>query len=206
MVDRANALEGYSEDELAEVSAAVNAAQALLDNPQSATATAVVSALLDLSNAMQALNTSASGDALRADVQATIDFINENILTNVDGLRPAKAQALRDAVEAAQTVLADATASDEALTAANEALTKAAQELWEIVAKDELNAMIDAANSYVSGDYTEESLAVLQDAITEAQAVAANDDATTAEVSDAITSLANAIAGLGKRDAGYFRA
>lgn len=196
MVDRANALEGYSEDELAEVSAAVNAAQALLDNPQSATATAVVSALLDLSNAMQALNTSASGDALRADVQATIDFINENILTNVDGLRPAKVQALRDAVEAAQTVLADANASDEALMAANEAMTKAAQELWEIVAKDELNAMIDAANSYVSGDYTEESLAVLQDAITEAQAVAANDDATTAEVSDAIISLANAIAGL----------
>ena len=43
-----------------------------------------------------------ASDALRADVQATIDFIKENILNNVEGLRPGKVQALKDAVAAAQ--------------------------------------------------------------------------------------------------------
>ena len=58
------------------------------------TTTEVVTVLLDLSEAMQALNTDESTDALREDVQATIDFINENILTNVEGLRPGKVEAL----------------------------------------------------------------------------------------------------------------
>ena len=60
----------------------------------------------------------------------------------------------------------------------------------------ELEALIEAANGYTDGSYTAESIAVLQDAITNAQATANNDDATTAEVTDAIMNLANAIAGL----------
>src|SRR5699024_769739 len=60
----------------------------------------------------------------------------------------------------------------------------------------ELNALIEAANGYLDGDYTAESLEALQAAITAAQAAAINDDATTAEVTDAITNLSSAIAGL----------
>ena len=75
-------------------------------------------------------------------------------------------------------------------------MTKAAQELWQIVSKAELEALIEAANGYTDGSYTAESIAELQDAITNAQATANNDDATTAEVTDAIMNLANAIAGL----------
>ena len=75
-------------------------------------------------------------------------------------------------------------------------MTKAAQELWEIVTKAELEALIEAADGYLDGDYTAESLEALQAAIEAAQAVANNDDATTAEVTEAITNLANAIAGL----------
>ena len=75
-------------------------------------------------------------------------------------------------------------------------MTKAAQELWEIVAKTELNALIEAANGYLDGDYTTESLEALQAAIDAAQAAAINDDATTTEVTDAITNLSSAIAGL----------
>ena len=145
---------------------------------------------------MQALNTDESIDALRADVQATIDFINENILTNVDNVRPGKVDALEAAVEAAQTLVDDPDASADALKAANKAMTKAAQELWQIVSKAELEALIEAANGYTDGSYTAESIAELQDAITNAQATANNDDATTAEVTDAIMNLANAIAGL----------
>ena len=180
MVEKANAL--GSDD--AALQAAIEAAQAVLDE-ETPSATAVVTALLNLSEAMQAVNAGESVDALREDVQATIDFINENILNDTEGLRPAKVQALRDAVKAAQDVVDDPDASADELKAANKAMTKAAQELWEIVTKAELEALIEAANGYL-----------LQAAITAAQTVANNDDATTSEVTDAITDLANAIAGL----------
>ena len=191
MVDKAIAL--GSEDEA--LNAAIEAAQAVLAK-EAPTSAEVVTALLDLSEAMQALNTDESVDALREDVQATIDFIKEHILSNVEGLRPGKVQALKDAVDAAQTLVNDPTATADQLKAANKAMTKAAQELWEIVSKAELDALIEAANGYLDGDYTAESLNALQAAIEAAQAVAINDDATTAEVTEAITNLSNAIAGL----------
>ena len=192
MVDKANAL--GSDDEA--LNNAIETAQALLNDSDNASVTAVVSALLELSEAMQALNMDESIDALRADVQATIDFINENILNNVEGIRPGRVQALKDAVAAAEELLANPDASADELKAVNKAMTKAAQELWEIVTKAELNALIEAVNGYLDGDYTAESLEALQAAIEAAQAVANNDDATTAEVTEAITNLSNAIAGL----------
>ena len=191
MVDKAAAL--GSDDEA--LQAAITAAQAVLDKDVP-TSAEVVSALLDLSEAMQAVNAGESADALREDVQATIDFINENILNDTEGLRPAKVQALRDAVQAAQDAVDDPEADIDQLKAANKAMTKAAQELWEIVTKAELEALIESANGYLDGNYTEESLEALQTAITAAQAVANNDDATTSEVTDAITDLASAIAAL----------
>ena len=193
MVDKAIAL--GSDD--AALNEAITNAQAVLAK-EAPTTTEVVTALLDLSEAMQALNTDESEDALRKDVQATIDFIKENILTNVDNVRPGKVQALKDAVTAAKELLADPDASADALKAANKAMTKAAQELWEIVSKAELDALITAANGYLDGDYTAESLKALQAAIDAAQAVADNDDATTAEVTQAITNLSDAIANLEK--------
>ena len=76
--------------------------------------------------------------------------------------------ALEAAVEAAQTLVDDPDASADALKAANKAMTKAAQELWQIVSKAELEALIEAANGYTDGSYTAESIAELQDAITNA--------------------------------------
>ena len=116
----------------------------------------------------------------------------------MDNVRPGKVQALKDAITAAQDVLDDEEVTADQLKQANRTLTKAAQELWQIVSKNELNEMITAANGYAEGSYTAESIAALQDAITVAQSVADNDDATTAEVTEAITSLADAIASLEK--------
>ena len=197
LVDNANAMrDDYSEEEFADVLAAINEAQALLDDRGNTTPGQMVSATLKLSEAIRDLNAEESVDALRADVQATIDFINEHILNDVEGLRPGKEQALRDAVAAAKNVLADENASADALKAANKAMTKAVHELWEIVAKDELNAMITAGEGYLEGEYTPESIAVLQAAIDAGRTVAANEDATVAEVSGAISAIADAIAGL----------
>ena len=61
VVNKANALE--SDDEA--LNNAIESAQALLDDQDNASVTAVVSALLDLSEAMQALNIDESTDALR---------------------------------------------------------------------------------------------------------------------------------------------
>ena len=181
MVEKANAL--GSDD--AALQAAIEAAQAVL-NEETPSATAVVTALLNLSEAMQAVNAGESVDALREDVQATIDFINENILNDTEGLRPAKVQALRDAVKAAQDVVDDPDASADELKAANKAMTKAAQELWEIVTKAEQEALIESANGYLDGNYTEESLEALQTAITAAQAAM---NATTQEEIDAAAAV-----------------
>ena len=191
MVEKAVAL--GSED--AALNEAIVNAQAVLAK-ETPTTTEVVTALLDLSEAMQALNTDESTDALREDVQATIDFINENILTNVEGLRPGKVEALIDTVEAAQTLVDNPEATADELKAANEAMSKAAQELWEIVSKAELEDMIEAAKSYLSKEYTQASKDALQAAIDAAQAVAINEDATTAEVTGAIMNLSDAIAAL----------
>ena len=191
MLDKAIAL--GSEDEA--LNAAVTNAQAVL-NKEAPSATEVVSALLDLSEAMQALNESTSTDALRADLEASIAFIEENILSNTSDIRPGKLQALLNAIDAAQDVLANEDATADQLKAANKALTKAAQELWEIVTKAELEALIEAAQAYEEAGYTAESYAALQEEIANAKAVAENDDATTAEVTNAITNLANAIASL----------
>ncbi len=197
MVDNANGMrDDYSEEEFADVLAAINEAQALLDDRGNTMPSQMVSAMLNLSEAIRDLGAEESVDALRADVQATIDFINEHILNDVEGLRPGKVQALRDAVAAAKNVLADENASADALKAANKAMTKAVHELWEIVAKDELNAMITAGEGYLEGEYTPESIAVLQAAIDAGRTVAANEDATVAEVSGAISAIADAIAGL----------
>ena len=192
IVDQAEALQN---DELNDLIANANA---LLTDPDNASATALISALLDLSEAMQALNAGESTDALKADLEETIQFINANILPNVDNVRPGKVQALKDAITAAQDVLDDEEATADQLKQANRTLTKAAQELWQIVSKNELNEMITAANGYAEGSYTAESIAALQDAITVAQSVADNDDATTAEVTEAITNLSDAIASLEK--------
>ncbi len=115
MVDKAITL-GAEDEALNE---AIANAQAVLAK-ETPTATEVVSALLDLSEAMQALNIDESTDALRADVQATIDFINENILNNVEGLRPGKLQALKDAVAASEELLASEDATVDELKAAEQ--------------------------------------------------------------------------------------
>ena len=196
-VDNAAALkDDYSEEDFADVQAAITAAQALLDDPGNASSTAVVSAMLDLSQAVSELPEEGSSDKLRENLKATIDYINEHILTNVDNVRPGKVQELKTAVAEAYQVYLDADATDEEIQTAIRTLTEKAQELWEIVSKAELNALIETAEAIEADGYTEMSYRALQAAITAAKTVAANDDATTSEVTTAITDLASAIAGL----------
>ena len=192
VVNKANALQ---EDSLAEL---IAAAQALLDDPANASSTAVVSAMLDLSEAMADLNTDESSDKLREDLLATIDYIEENILPNLDNVRPGKVQELETAIAQAYQVYNNANATDDEIRAAIRTLSEKAQELWEIVSKAELNALIEAAEAIEADGHTAESYEALQAAIAAAKGTAADDNATTSDVTRAITNLSTAIANLEK--------
>ncbi len=176
VVNKANALQ---EDSLAEL---IAAAQALLDDPANASSTAVVSAMLDLSEAMADLNTDESSDKLKEDLLATIDYIEENILPNLDNVRPGKVQELETAIAQAYQVYNNANATDDEIRAAIRTLSEKAQELWEIVSKAELNALIEAAEAIEADGYTAESYEALQAAIAAAKGTAADDNATTSDV------------------------
>ena len=192
VVDKANALQ---EDSLAEL---IANAQALLDDPANASSTAVVSAMLDLSEAMADLNTDESSDKLKEDLLATIDYIEENILPNLDNVRPGKVQELETAIAQAYQVYNNANATDDEIRTAIRTLSEKAQELWEIVSKAELNALIEAAEAIEADGHTAESYEALQAAIAAAKGTAADDNATTSDVTRAITNLSTAIANLEK--------
>ena len=154
--------------------------------------------MLDLSESMADLNTDESSDKLREDLLATIDYIEENILPNLDNVRPGKVQELETAIAQAYQVYNNANATDDEIRAAIRTLSEKAQELWEIVSKAELNALIEAAEAIEADGYTAESYEALQAAIAAAKGTAADDNATTSDVTRAITNLSTAIANLEK--------
>lgn len=189
----------YTSEAFADVDAAIQAANALIADPADASATAVVSATLNISVALQQLNVSQSTDKLKADLEDTIADAKVQVEEAVNG-RPAQIEAVNAAITAGETVLADAKATADDYKEAITNITKAVQELWDIVSKDELNAVIEEAEAITADGYTEDSYNALQNAIIAAKEVAANDDATTTDVTNAITSVLDAIAGLVHED------
>ena len=80
--------------------------------------------MLDLSQAVSELPEEGASDKLRENLKATIDYINEHILTNVDNVRPGKVQELKTAVAEAYQVYLDADATDEEIQTAIRTLTE----------------------------------------------------------------------------------
>ena len=142
MVEKAVAL--GSDD--AVLQAAIETAQALLADAENAASTAVVSALLNLSEAMADLNTGGSSDKLREDLKATIDYINAYVLTNVDNVRPAKVTELKTAVAEAYQVYMNEM-RQRMRSELRSDLERKSPELWLIVSKAELNALIESAEA-----------------------------------------------------------
>lgn len=189
----------YAEEDFAEVDATIQAANALINEPENTSTSDVAEAIVVLSKAVQDLQDAMDIDEWKAYVQGTIDYAKEE-LANAENVRPGQLKKLEEAIAAAEAVVADPEATVEEVKAADAAVTKALQELYEIVNKDELKAVIAEAKKITADGYTAESFQALADAIVAGEAVAANDDATTTEVSNAITAIADAIAGLEKTD------
>ncbi len=104
--------------------------------------------------------------------------------------------AVAEALEAAKAVAADENATQAAADAAKTALQEALDKLVERGNKEELIALIGTTDAYVQDDYTSGTWNTYADALAKAQEVAANTDATQAEIDAAKEALSTAIANL----------
>lgn len=198
LVEECKALESlYSASEFADVKAALVAAEKILaQDPADTASMDVLKATADLLNAKLELQGNTDVDPVMKDLILHIEIANELLAEDLSGIRPGKVQALRDAVAEAQA-LVDASSTDvAAMQTSILKITASMQELMDIVDKTELSNMITIASQYTADGYTSASWDTLQQAITTAQSVAANDDATTDEVKTAYQNLVAAIGGL----------
>ena len=192
--------EQYTPSSLKDLEDAVKAAQAIYDDPD-ADQDKVDEAKKNVEDKMKALKEKAKKDALKLAITAA-----EGDAALVDKYTEESIEKLQKAIDEAKEVLADENASQEKVDAAEKAVKAAQKALVEKetpkpeapVKKDELKAAVEDATKVV-GDteqYTEESLAALQAAIDEANAVLDNPEATQAEIDAAVKAVKEAKAAL----------
>ena len=188
--------EQYTPSSLKDLEDAVKAAQAIYDDPD-ADQNKVNEAKTNVEDKMKALKAKAKKDALKLAITAA-----EGDAALVDKYIEESIEKLQKEIKAAKEVLADENASQEKVDAAEKAVQAAQKSLVEKetpkpeapVKKDELKAAVEDATKVV-GDteqYTEESLAALQAAIDEANAVLDNPEATQAEIDAAVKAVKEA--------------
>ena len=188
--------EQYTPASLKDLEDAVKAAQAIYDDPD-ADQDKVNEAKTNVEDKMKALKARAKKDALKLAITAA-----EGDAALVDKYTEESIEKLQKAIDEAKEVLADENASQEKVDAAEKAVKAAQKALVEKetpkpeapVVKDELKATVKDATEVV-GDtdkYTAESLAALQAAIDEANAVLDNPEATQAEIDAAVKAVKEA--------------
>ena len=175
----------YDEESLAELKAVIEDAKAILADK----------------NATQDQVNGAAGDV----IDAIAKVINDADLTSLQSLLEAvesldadkytseSYQVLADAIAAAKEVLAEQDREDGALAAAYTRLAEAVRGLEMKGNKAALSAVIEKANEILqdASSYVESSISGLSEALSEAQAVYDDDDATAQEVNEATTALTN---------------
>nr|WP_288597386.1 fibronectin type III domain-containing protein [uncultured Mediterraneibacter sp.] len=188
--------EQYTPSSLKDLEDAVKAAQVIYDDPD-ADQNKVNEAKTNVEDKMKALKARAKKDALKLAITAA-----EGDAALVDKYTEESIEKLQKAIKEAKEVLADENASQEEVDAAEKVVKAAQKALVEKetpkpeapVKKDELKAAVEDATKVV-GDteqYTEESLAALQAAIDEANAVLDNPEATQAEIDAAVKAVKEA--------------
>ena len=188
--------EQYTPSSLKDLEDAVKAAQDIYD-ASDADQNKVDEAKTNVEDKMKALKAKAKKDALKLAITAA-----EGDAALVDKYTEESIEKLQKEIKAAKEVLADENASQEKVDAAEKAVQAAQKSLVEKetpkpeapVKKDELKAAVEDATKVV-GDteqYTEESLAALQAAIDEANAVLDNPEATQAEIDAAVKAVKEA--------------
>ena len=179
----------YTEESWAKVADALEAAKAVKADPDAA-AEDMDAALSDLLAAFGGLEYGIQKLHLETAIQAA-----ESILEKAKDY-VADAAALEAAVEAGKTVLADADASQEEVNNAAYAILDELAKLAKKADLTSLESLVEAAKGLLKGNYTEDSLAGLEEAIRQAEAVIATQDRTDSDISDAYADIIDAIISL----------
>ena len=151
---------------------------------------------------MSMLDTVANPDNNPDEVVVVVDktALNEAIAkaeaTDTTGKTEESVAALTAAIEAAKAVAADDAATEEQVADAIAKIEAAIAGLEDEVVTDALKDAVDSVSKFEAGDYTAESWAALTEALKAAQAVLADEDATQAEVDEALAALNAAIESL----------
>ena len=132
------------------------------------------------------------------DVDTRLDILiqkAEELLADSDQYTSASVENLQAALDAAKLVADDRQASDEEINEAYSVLAEAMTSLVRKAEKSELKTVLDKANAILadSDRYVEETIAGLQAAADAAQAVYDKEDASPAEVGEAVKSLVDEI-------------
>ena len=137
--------------------AALDAAKDVYDDGNDALAVDVEKAWQDLYDAMLALSRTADKSSLNA-VLTQANLVMEEIDKYVEG----SGETLRNAIDAAQAVMDDASATQAEVDAAAEALAKVLADLRKIPSKEELLELLSELEQLDLTKYTASSAAVMQ--------------------------------------------
>ena len=185
------ALDNCMEAVVTEFNAALDAAKAMLSNGD-ATQEDINAATKRLLDAMAKVDWK-QGD--KTVLQVAVD-IACTIYENIDLYVEEGKQEFLDALAKGEELLNSGNAWDDEIQAAADALIEAMSNLRMAPNKDILNDMIQNAQGYDLSLYTEKSAAMLRSALSNAQAVAADPNATQEEVDTAAHTLQAALSGL----------
>lgn len=172
-----------------EFKAALQEAQTLLADA-AATQEAVDTSFNRLAAAIQML------DFIKGDKAALRSFVNNVEDTKAELYTSATWSIFAAALENGQAVLADENAFQDEVDRAYDGLVRAYLGLRLVPNKDLLKELINKANSLNAANYTAETWAVMANALEEANATLANENATAKEVEAAKAALSSAIDGL----------
>ena len=185
-VDSAKALDAndYTEGSYADVKDALEAAEAMLADPTSQAE--VNAAAADLQSAVKDL----------VSIAGLRDYCAKHAEYTEDAYTADSYAAYAEAFKAAQAVLENADASQDEVDEALAALTEAVNGLEEKpdveVSKDALQNLYDQYKDTQQGSYTDESYAAFAEALKNAAAVLADENATQADVDNAFNALNSA--------------
>ena len=185
------ALDNTMEAVVTEFNAALQAAKDLLAK-EDATQEELNAAAVRLIQVMNKVDWK-QGDKTILEVAVDVaNSINENLDLYVE----AGKQEFVDALAKAEELLASGNAWQDDIDAATDALIEAMANLRMAPNKDILNDMIDEASGLELSAYTADSAAALNEALANAKAVAADDNATQAQIDTATDTLKAAMSGL----------
>lgn len=177
----------YTQESVEAVRTALEEAQAVFEN-EAADQGTINNATTKLLTAVNSMLLVKEGENTRLDVLISMA---ETLLKNKDQYTASSVAALEKALEAAKNMAENADATEAEITEAYNALAEAMTSLVRKANKDELKNALDKANEIITNkaDYTESSLAGLEEAKNTASAVYDKDDATQDEVGEALRSL-----------------